>query len=317
MKIKYIFPFTLTVLLAFYLAGCNSAVYDDLSGCPQGVNFEFYRQTLCEQSPHYPSDIRQVRVFAFDERERLVDEFSEEGIALSSDYRYSVLFKHTGKFTFVAWGGADLSNYNFSDFKKGITSKGDMFASLVRQDGVPSVPAPLYIGSFSGLVIEKREDSGSIYDQVSFNMRELTNWVHFAFHGLPPGREFRVVVTNDNGKYDFNGGILPDSHFNHISIPWREEDVLKADFFLMKLEEGCGTRISVIDVKTGDAVYNTDLVDDLIMYKGDSGVPPYNLECDHDFDIDVTLEWRDETWMLVKATVNGWNVVTRPVILEE
>ena len=55
------------MLLVYCLIGCNSAVFDDLGSCPQGVYFQFYRQTPCEQFPGYPSDIREVRVFVFDD----------------------------------------------------------------------------------------------------------------------------------------------------------------------------------------------------------------------------------------------------------
>ena len=66
MRIRSVHPVTFIMLLACCLIGCDSAVFDNLSDCPQGVNFHFYSQTPCEQFPNYPSDIRQVRVFAFD-----------------------------------------------------------------------------------------------------------------------------------------------------------------------------------------------------------------------------------------------------------
>ena len=67
MRIRSVHSVAFIVLLACCLIGCNLTVFDDLSDCPQGVNFQFYSQTPCEQFPYYPSDIRQIRVFAFDE----------------------------------------------------------------------------------------------------------------------------------------------------------------------------------------------------------------------------------------------------------
>ena len=108
MRIRSVHPVTFIMLLACYLIGCDSAVFDNLSDCPQGVNFHFYSQTPCEQFPNYPSDIRQVRVFAFDEKDVLVSEFSDKKAVLSADYSLPVTLRHTGKLTFVAWGGRDL-----------------------------------------------------------------------------------------------------------------------------------------------------------------------------------------------------------------
>ena len=100
MRIRSVHPVTFIMLLACCLIGCDSAVFDNLSDCPQGVNFHFYSQTPCEQFPNYPSDIRQVRVFAFDEKDVLVSEFSDKKAVLSADYSLPVTLRHTGKLTF-------------------------------------------------------------------------------------------------------------------------------------------------------------------------------------------------------------------------
>lgn len=318
MKIECIHPLAWIVLLACSFMGCNNAVYDDLGDCPQGIDFRFYSRTPCDLSPGYPSDIRQVRVFAFDEKEILVDEFSDKEVSLSANYSLSVLFNHTGKFTFVAWGGTAVSECEFSAFQRGVTTKNDMLLSLRQNDdGTFPVPKSLYFGQTDTFLnVSGKEDMGTIYEQVKFNMQELTNRIHFTLRGLPSTGDFGIFISDDNGKYDFEGRIVPDERFDYTSAVRHEGDVFKSDFILMKLEEKRDTRVSVVDMKTGRVIYTANLVDDLIMYRGDSGNPPYSLECDHDFDIDITLRYEEEAWMLIKAIVNDWNVVTRPVILD-
>lgn len=93
------------------------------------------------------------------------------------------------------------------------------------------------------------------------------------------------------------------------------ERILKADFTLMKLEEGRNTLISLVNKTTGEILYTANLVDDIIMFRGDSGEPPYSLECEHDFPIILKLKYEKSTWTLVQATVLDWNVVSRPVEL--
>ncbi len=321
MKIKYISFLRLAILLFCCLAGCDSVVYDDLSGCPQGVNFEFYRQTPCEQSPYYPTEIRQLRIFAFDERERLVDVFSEKDIILSPEYRYSVPFNRKGKFTFVAWGGSDLSTYVFSAFKKGSTSKQEMEVAL-RLEGkrVSSASGPLYIG-FSGISMVGKENSGTFYERVAFNMQELTYRIHFTIKStpnpFPTGENFIIKIEDDNGVYDFSGKIAPCERFEYTADAVCDANgVLKVDFILMKLEEGRNAIVSVINKTTGKAIYTANLVDDIILYKEDFGVPPYSLECDHDFPITLIFNNEGETWNLIQAAVLDWNVVSRPVELD-
>ena len=123
MRIRSVHYIAFIMLLVYCLIGCNSAVFDDLGSCPQGVYFQFYRQTPCEQFPGYPSDIREVRVFVFDDEDLLVGEFSDKKAVLSADYSLSATLRYTGKLTFVAWGGSDLEAYDFSDFREGVTTQ--------------------------------------------------------------------------------------------------------------------------------------------------------------------------------------------------
>ena len=144
MRFRSVHAVAFILLSAYCLIGCDFAVFDDLVSCPQGVSFHFYRQTPCEQFPNYPSDIRQVRVFAFDANGVLVGEFSDKKVLLSADYSLSATLQHTGKLTFVAWGGSDLESYDFSDFQEGVTTKGEMRVALRLKDRrTTSVPGSL------------------------------------------------------------------------------------------------------------------------------------------------------------------------------
>ena len=321
MRIRSVHPVTFIMLLACCLIGCDSAVFDNLSDCPQGVNFHFYSQTPCEQFPNYPSDIRQVRVFAFDEKDVLVSEFSDKKAVLSADYSLPVTLRHTGKLTFVAWGGRDLEAYDFSGFKEGVTTKREMWVALRLKDRrVSSASGPLYVGLVS-ISLENRENLGSVYERVSFNMRELTYRVHFTIKSIPDpfpmDEKFVIRIEDDNGVYDFNGRIALCERFEYATEAVHDaEGALKADFTLMKLEEGRNAFVSLIDKTTGEILYTANLVDDILMFRGDAGEPPYSLECDHDFPITLKLKYEKETWMLIQATVLDWNVVSRPIELE-
>ena len=59
------------------------------------VNLQFYSQTPCERFPDYPSDIREVRVFAFDDKDVLVGEFSDRNMVLSADYSLPATLRQT------------------------------------------------------------------------------------------------------------------------------------------------------------------------------------------------------------------------------
>lgn len=149
MRIRSVHPVTFIMLLACYLIGCDSAVFDNLSDCPQGVNFHFYSQTPCEQFPNYPSDIRQVRVFAFDEKDVLVSEFSDKKAVLSADYSLPVTLRHTGKLTFVAWGAVTWRLMIFGFQGRRHDQAGNVGrATVERQKGLFSPRASVRRASF-------------------------------------------------------------------------------------------------------------------------------------------------------------------------
>lgn len=318
-KIRYI----IQVLGLFaLLTGCDDLIYDDLSDCPQGVNFQFYEQTPCQDSPSYPTAISQVRVFAFDSNNVLTEVYEAKDIVLTADYLLETPFYKVGTFTFVAWGGTDLDFYDFSSFEKNKTTKDQMFVSLQRQSAEFSGKTqPLYYGISSPLSIEDRAKEGTFYDLVTFNMQELTNRIRLTVHGLSETENYSVTITDDNGVYDFDANFAPDDRFDYISEVYREGKLLKVDFAIMKLAEGRNARLTIKNTRTGEIIYDVNLIEGLIMYKGENGEPPYSLLCDHDFYIDIKFgespePGDEETYMLLKIVVNDWNVVTRPVILE-
>lgn len=311
---KYRLSIWIIALLLLTSTGCDSLIYEDLSECPQGVNFKFYSQTPCENSPKYPSQIKQVRVFAFDQNNVLVEEYSATGVTLSGDYQLETPFYKIGAFTFVAWGGEDLSAYKFSEFTKGVTTKQQMLVSLQKQaNKVTTHPRPVYVGvTNEPLTIADRSKIGSIFDLVQFNMQELTNRVSFTIRGLSKTDNYSITITDDNSVYTITGDFAPDTRFDYITDMRREGDALKADFVLLKLAEKRNAVLTITNTTTGEVEYSVNLIEGLILYKAQSGEPPYKLQCDHDFNIDLFFE----THMLVKAVVNNWNVVSRPIILQ-
>lgn len=307
-------------LLTCPFIGCDSAVYDNLDDCPQGVRFRFYNQTPCGQE-NYPAEISGLRIFAFDGEGTLVDEYTADAVSLSADYTLSVPFRHRGRYTFVAWGSSNLSAYHFPA-RKGRSSLEELFCSLIpHADGheghIHFAPPHLYVGA-GGTDVDTRDwdERGEVWDTVRFNMLELTNRVNVSVRGLPADGRFAVHVADDNDRYDFAGGILPSERFAYLPpVPViHDTDTLRASFTLLKLEEHRNPRLIVTDLANRRRIYDQNLTDSLIMNRT-NGPVPYRLECDHDFNIRLELEYSAGTWAAVSVTVNDWNVVSRQVDL--
>ncbi len=317
--VKKLHTLLITVLLLVAGQGCDTMIYDDLSECPQGVDFHFYSQTPCETTRNYPTQLKQIRLFAFDENEVLVEEFQFNNLTLSAENLQHTLFYKVGTFTFVAWGSDNLSAYEISDFKVGETTKQEMELSLVRQIGKPHATV-LYHGVSAPLTITDRSRLGTIFDRVDINMIEFTNRVYLTVHGLPDDGSFSVSVVENNGAFLFNGDYAKSTGWLYQLPLKNETNLFKADMFtLLKLAENRGTTLTVIDNKTNQSIYEADLVNDLILNREQATPPPYNLECERDFHIDIFLEPiidpDETTWMIVRAIINNWNLVYRNVIL--
>ncbi len=308
----------IAVLLLVAGQGCDTMIYDDLSECPQGVDFHFYSQTPCETTRDYPTQLKQIRLFAFDENEVLVGEYPFNNLTLSAENLQRTFFYRLGTFTFVAWGSDDLSAYEISSFKVGETTKQEMELSLVRQTEKPHATS-LYYGVSAPLTIADRSQLGTIFDRVDINMIEFTNRIYLTVHGLPADGSFSVSVIENNASFLFNGNYAKSTGWVY-QLPLKNEgNLFKADMLtLLKLAENRGTTLTVIDNKTNQPIFEADLVNDLILNREQATPPPYNLECERDFHIDIFLEHAIDpgtTWMIVRAIINNWNLVYRNVIL--
>lgn len=307
--------FIVVVLLLVAGQGCDTMIYDDLSECPQGVDFHFYSQTPCETTRNYPTQLKQIRLFAFDENEVLLEELPLNNLTLSAENLYRMSFYKIGTFTFVAWGSDNLSAYEISDFKVGVTTKNQMKLSLAQRAGEPHATL-LYYGVSSPLTITDRSQLGTIFDRVDINMKEFTNRIYLTVHGLPADGSFSVAVVENNGAFLFNGDFAKNTGWVY-QLPLKNEgNLFKADMLtLFKLAENRNTKLTVTNNKLNRVIYEADLVNDLILNREQATPPPYKLECERDFHIDIFLEHDGSTWMIVRAIINNWNLVYRNVIL--
>lgn len=299
-----------------------SQMKDDLSDCPHELIFKFYNQTKCDANPLYPESIKELKVFVFDSNNLLVAQYNKNNVVLDANFSFTVDFTSLGEFSFVAWGSESFVNYN-SDFVVGKTSRDELILTLNHAVGeVTSRPAALFFAegrdetTQSGVV--KRSmglKDGTEINTVVFNMLEYTNRINLTINGLPTTQQYDIFITDNNDSYDYYGKIISGRlPFDYKTNIVENGGVYKANFVELKLESGRDARLVVYD-KTADRVaFSCNLVDDLILNTS-TGTNPFDLDCDHDFDIEMTVEYRTDTWILLFLKINEWNIVTREVEL--
>lgn len=317
-QVHYIAGLIATLLLT----SCHPCVYEDLSDCPQGVDFGFYVQSPCATEPSYPSEIRQARLFAFDEQGRLVREIPVPELKLSKDFLLRTDYYRVGKSDFIVWAGSDLSLLDFGSFTPGTTTKEQMIVSLKRQaESFAGLIPPIYIGrpDKGPLTQEDRSALGTFYDRVDIRLDQITNRLRITLAGLDPEHKYSVRVEDDNSKYHIDGTFAPDSRFSYLpeDLAMKERTVT-ATIDVMRLATGRNAYFVVTDTTDGKELMRVNLVEELLLSdKGDANKRPYSLKCDHLFDIqiDFDLDLVTETYVAVTAIINKWNVVFRDVTL--
>lgn len=314
---------SLTALVMLLVSSCHPTVYEDLSKCPQGVDFSFYVQTPCQNTPTYPSEIKEARIFAFDEAGVLVRDLSAKGLQLSADYFYRTDYFRVGTSDFLVWAGADLSQLDFGAFTPGKTTRGEMIVALRRQaESFSGSIAPIYVGApvEGSLTQVERTHLGTIYDPVRIHLTQITNTIRFTLTGLDPEHGYSIRLEDDNSRYTVEGTFAPDSRFGYLPEDLKQIDrTVTASMDVMRLATGRRAMLVVTDTTDGKEIMRKNLIEELLLVPApNAGERTYSLECDHDFDvkIDFDLDLDRGTYVAARATINDWNVVFRKVILK-
>lgn len=292
------------------LTACQSSVYDDLTNCPTEISISAYSQTPCQTAPVYPK-VGVLRVLVFDAAGHFLTTFEDNAPQLSPTYKLTKTLTSTGKHTFVIWAGASLSSLDFSALKVGESTLADAYA-IVRTGANGSFSAPLFVGQKEEEVVQTLEEGAST--EIKVNLEQLNNTLHFTINGLKEDGNYELTIREDHAKYNFAGQILPSDTTVYTTTLRKEGKSLKADLEVLKLVKGHHPRIEVKDLTSNKVIYSADLLDDILLYDKEHGTPPYSLECDHEFDIQLTIN--PDTYMLVRAVVNDWNLITRDVELD-
>lgn len=309
--------FSAILLTFFLLTGCDS-IYDRLGNCFQGIDLHLYVQTPCDDSPEYPAAIKQVHVFLFDRNGILLDELSQNAVTIGPQHFVRIPIGKPGKYTFAVWAADSFEGYGFTPFERGKTTFDDMRMAFQPNvaDKMPQTTR-LYTGSCTMEVTEDMSTrAGNPYETLGCRLTELTYDIHFSIHGLSKDGSYSLSVSDMFYDYDFSGAERRSpSAPKDVPLVYREESYT-ADFTVTGLGgKTIPHKVTIRDLKKRSVIYEAELGNGIILYSEEAGDPPYNPLCDHTYKVDVRLVEEHDTWTLLQVSVNGWNVIRRPVIL--
>lgn len=303
MNFRYSFILVMTLIVLFLFWGC---IKDDYADCTQGIRVSFYSQNPCQAERSYPEQIKDLTLFVFDKNEVLVSYKQVNAVELQKDFS-QLIETESGMYSVLAWAGLAPDLYEMVGPQVGTTQKQTLLFRLKRASEIASsiTDTRLYFGESTLAYVPNAGEKGTIYEDVSVNMQEVTNQLEVSIEGLPNVQDYEVVIESNNGAMNINGTIATDELITHTSESTDESGVLHARFTLLKLATGYTHTIVVRDKSHGTELYRGSLLGTLLLKN-----PSVNLDCDHDFTIKFTTKDQCScgTYTIMEVWVNNWLV---------
>lgn len=292
----------LTVSISWLsLVACDRSIYDDLSHCPQGMEFSFVSQTPCMDV--LPLDrMTGLMLQIYDERGILVKEYDEKSIRITPDFKFSIPFAIPGRYTFSFWGMESRQTY----------TKGLLFScGLPPLTSVVSEALPaLFYGSIQSHKIVDRSDMGTVIESFEINMLPYTHNFNIEVMGLLDQKDYTVVIESNNATYDRYGKSLK-TPVSYVRESKSIGGKINVSMNTLRQERIGISTIHIKNSLTGQNLLSVSLDSILHLIESQSG-EKVNLDCIQDLNLKLEVI----THQTIRVTLNEWNLVYRTVILD-
>lgn len=292
-------PFALLSLwlTPLLLSGCSSLIYEDLEECPQGVDIDFYHLTPCMSDTVAVGEVEGLYLFAFDISDRLVAMDRVEGrVDLSEGYRMELPPAERGEYSLIAWTGLSEELFELRTPVVGTTTKDDLLLTLRSQGGTATslgesrvgrgeIDAPVYLPD--------RKDFGTVYAHAAINMLEVTNRLRLTLRldesacDILDIDDFELSIYSANRSALLNGAMPLGAE--PLKYPGsevaRDDTSLTMSYTTMALRPGYSNLLKIYNTREEKSYFSEDLLGRLLLEN-----PNVNLDCTHDFDIEMVIE---------------------------
>ncbi len=266
------------------LSGCQSAIYDDLDPCPEGVVLRFVYDYNMEFANAFPSQVDCLTLLVYDAAGRLVETRTETSSVLADENYRMTLDLPAATYHFVAYGGMACpeSTFHFVSQPAAGSQLHDLSVAM-NTDCVDADPGkdlhPLFYGDLDLTVKPGQTDytAGNVYMMKDTNnLRILLQNVD----GTPVDpADFTFRITDDNTLLSWQNAVIPTASGNTYH-PWATgqvgagetedgDDALLAfaEFSTSRLIAGAPARLVIDNARTGEQVLSVPLINYLLLLK--------------------------------------------------
>jgi len=202
---KTLLQLFLPLALLLSAPSCSNAIFEQEGDCSVSYRLRLSYDRNLKFADAFKSEVKSVRVYAFDESGTLVWEKSEEGAVVAENGGMLTLELDPGRYSIVVWGGLDDVS---SEKKETFSISG-------------TTPRESHISSHSCRLERKHDSDGKAYTE-----RDLPTLFHGAAEVLLP-------EDLDGGEYEYPLSLTKDT--KHIRIilqhmSGKDTDVSKFSF---------------------------------------------------------------------------------------
>lgn len=297
MRISTITKSILLSMAFILVTACDGFIYDKNDDCTQGVYVNFYTQSVCDTDKDFSGKFTNIQLLAFDEDGVLAGIKSEKNVQLSESYAMLMPLK-SGNYTFIAWTGLD-NTFELGQLLHGVTSKHHVMLKLKKNLNSLSSPFNKYIfhGMSTAVELPSAKSNGSIFKSTTINLLEVSNRIdvelelHESLKDIASVDDFEVFISSSGSTMNINGTMpMSEKPLNFSKKIARIDDSkLVASFSTLDLKMGYNNRIILKNKKTGEEMFNGDLIGSILM-KNEN----INIDCQNDFSIKFVI--KDKCW---------------------
>lgn len=209
--------------LAFGLVSCDSAIYDDLDPCPQGVVLRFVYDYNMEFANGFPAQVHCLTVLIYDADGHYLETRTVTDRALLGDESWRMtLDLDPGKYTIVAYGGMACQDASFRFAADPATTPLASLQTLLKPQLITSPVGTQLHHMFYGRLDVTVEATDTERREATVEMMKDTNNLRILLQhvdGTPVNdADFTYTLTADNTLMGWDNALIPAGMTTYM--PW-------------------------------------------------------------------------------------------------
>lgn len=321
--------------LTLALAGLSGCIREDLSDCRPGILLAYDYSLNTSGTNLFGSEVDKVTVYAFDANGYYVASYSDAGSHLTNDYLHRIPLPE-GEYTLVVWAGpledylvGEMTDTEVGDIEPPVADRThiDDFMLKLRTDKfgaleIDQTLCPLWHGTVSKAVSDYTgrnkytaaltKNTHSVVVRLRENSASESRSTAVASDAQADGLRYMVELQSNNGRYTAKNSLCENAlglRYSPLGIAVQEPET-RYDFSTLRLmaDRSCGSRLVLVDTRTGKELLNSGLVD--LIFDNPGFASQNYLDRTEVFNIDLGVDAPiDGHSVKVTIKINGWEVI--------